>query len=120
MQSFNVQEAAQKTGLSPHTLRYYERIGLLETERDPNGYRRYSQGDLGWLRVLQCLRDTGMSIHTMQRYAQLVQEKAPPKRMLELLEAHRDEVLANLERQQEYLKVIERKIAVYQERGRLG
>lgn len=132
-----MQEAAQETGLSAHTLRYYERIGLLETQRNESGYRRYSEGDLGWLRVLQCLRDTGMPIQTMQRYAQLVQEKADPSRMQELLEtegasvqdasatdkpgkgvsssleAHRREVLDNIERQKEYLKVIERKINAY-------
>ena len=113
MQSLNVQEAAEVTGLSAHTLRYYEHIGLLQTERDESGYRRYSEGDLGWLRVLQCLRDTGMPIQTMQRYARLVHEKADPSRMRELLEAHRAEVLAHVERQKEYLKVIERKIAAY-------
>ncbi|MER3554400.1 MAG: MerR family transcriptional regulator, partial [Meiothermus sp.] len=86
--------------------------------RNESGHRRYSEGDLGWLRVLQCLRDTGMPIQTMQRYARLVQEKAPPRRMQELLEAHREEVLANLERQKEYLKVIERKIAAYQSHDR--
>ena len=113
MEYFNVQTAAQETGLSAHTLRYYERIGLLQTQRNASGYRRYTEGDLGWLRVLQCLRDTGMPIQTMQRYAGLVQQKAEPSKMRELLEAHRREVLANIERQREYLKVIEKKIAAY-------
>ena len=113
MEYFNVQAAAQETGLSAHTLRYYERIGLLQTERNTNGYRRYTEGDLGWLRVLQCLRDTGMPIQTMQRYARLVQQKAEPSKMRELLEAHRREVLANMDRQRQYLKVIEKKMAAY-------
>jgi DNA-binding transcriptional MerR regulator len=113
MKYFNVQEAAEVTGLSTHTLRYYERIGLLETERNESGYRRYSKGDISWLRVLQCLRDTGMPIHIMQQYARLVQEKADPSKMRELLEAHRAEVLANIERQKKYLKVIEAKITAY-------
>ena len=113
MEYFNVQGAAQETGLSAHTLRYYERIGLLETQRDPSGYRRYTEGDLGWLRVLQCLRDTGMPIQTMQRYARLVREKADPAEMHDLLEAHRREVLENIERQKQYLEVIEKKIAAY-------
>jgi len=52
----SIQETASETGLSAHTLRYYERIGLLRPiERSESGYRLYSDNDIGWLRFLICL-----------------------------------------------------------------
>jgi DNA-binding transcriptional MerR regulator len=113
MDFYNVQQAAQATGMTAHTLRYYERIGLLVTERNKGGSRRYSQNDLGWLNVLRCLRETGMPIQTMQQYAQLVQQKAHPSQMQHLLEAHRTVILEQMELQKQYLGVIEQKIAAY-------
>lgn len=112
-------EAARRSGFSIDTLRYYERIGLLTgIERDPGGRRRYSDGDLGWLEILRCLRDTGMPIATMRRYACLAlatgaeAEQTIPER-LEILEEHAAEVTATialLTRQQEHLA---EKIAYY-------
>jgi DNA-binding transcriptional MerR regulator len=113
MEFFDVQQASRATGISPHTLRYYERIGLLVTERNKNGSRRYSQNDLGWLNILRCLRETGMPIQTMQQYAQLVQEKAHPSQMQNLLETHRKTILKNMEQQKQFLAVIETKIGAY-------
>ena len=68
-----VQEMALVSGLSAHTLRYYERIGLLmPIPRDSSsGHRRYSSDSIGVLNTLSCLRATGMSIDDMRRYLQL-------------------------------------------------
>ena len=67
-----IQEAAAETGLSIHTLRYYERIGLIHpVDRATNGHRRYTPGDLGWIDLLKRLRATGMPIQRMQQYAAL-------------------------------------------------
>src|ERR687887_905457 len=70
----SIAEAARRTGVSVHTLRYYERAGLVVTtvERTDGGRRRYRQLDLDWITVCTRLRATGMPIRTIRRYAQLV------------------------------------------------
>ncbi|MCW3059868.1 MAG: MerR family transcriptional regulator [Capsulimonas sp.] len=74
-EGLTVQEMALESGLSTHTLRYYERIGLLTPiPRDrSSGHRRYSPDSIGVLNTLSCLRATGMSIDDMRRFLQLRQ-----------------------------------------------
>lgn len=116
-----IAEAAAATGLSAHTLRYYERDGLLldAVERASSGHRRYTERDLGWLHLLTRLRATGMPIREIREYAELVRqgESTEPQR-LALLQAHRDAVRAQLAEAAEHLAAIEMKIDVYA--GRLG
>src|SRR5262249_18466914 len=69
---FPPSQAAEQSGFSLDPLRYYERIGLLDgIARAPSGHRRFHDDDLEWLGVLRCLRDTGMPIAQMRRYAEL-------------------------------------------------
>ena len=117
----SIAEAARRTGVSVHTLRYYERAGLVLTavDRTAGGRRRYHQLDLDWIVICTRLRATGMPIRTIRRYAELV--SAGPgneQERLALLEAHRAEVTARLARTREHLKLIDHKIDVY--RGRLA
>ena len=71
-------QAAEQSGFSLDTLRYYERIGLLDDiGRAPSGHRRFREEDLEWLGVLRCLRDTGMPIAQMRRYAELARAGEP-------------------------------------------
>jgi len=116
-----IAEAAQRTGVSVHTLRYYERAGLVIThvDRTASGRRRYRHEDLVWINVCTRLRATGMPIKAILRYAELV--SAGPgneKERLALMEAHRDDVLAKLDELQENLQLIDHKIDVY--RGRVA
>jgi len=111
-----IAEAAQRTGVSVHTLRYYERAGLVVTPpgRTAGGRRRYHKLDLQWIRVCTRLRATGMPIKGIRRYAELV--SAGPgneKERLALMEAHRADVLAKLAELQENLELIDHKIDVY-------
>ena len=117
----SIAEAARRTGVSVHTLRYYERAGLVVSpvDRTSGGRRRYRGLDLKWIIICTKLRATGMPIRGLRRYAELV--AAGPgneEERLALLEAHRAEVLARLAEIQENLKIIDHKIDVY--RGSLA
>jgi len=114
----SIAEAADVSGLSPHTLRYYERAGLLEpVGRNGSGHRRYRTSDLELIRFLTRLRATGMPIREVRRYAELMQAgDATNAERLALLEQHRDAVLAGLETTAKSLELIEWKINFYKER----
>ncbi|HEY0187962.1 MAG TPA: MerR family transcriptional regulator [Cellulomonas sp.] len=117
--TWTIAEAAAATGLTPYTLRYYERDGLLLTavDRAPSGHRRYSGRDIGWLTLLTRLRTTGMPIREMREYAALVRAgDSTSAERLAILTAHRDRVLAELAEVQHHLRAIEGKIAVYTDR----
>jgi len=117
----SIAEAARRTGVSVHTLRYYERAGLVVTavDRTAGGRRRYHQIDLDWIVVCTRLRATGMPIRTIRRYAELVSAgRGNEQERLALLEAHRAEVSAKLAEIRDNLKLIDHKIDVY--RGRLA
>jgi DNA-binding transcriptional MerR regulator len=110
-----IQEAAEATGLSAHTLRYYERIGLIHPiNREGNTRRCYTVDDIGWIDFLLKLRATGMSIKDMQRYAELQRmgDETLPER-LEMLKRLRNQVEAHVEEMNEHLKLIHYKINYY-------
>ena len=68
-----IADTAGASGVSAYTLRYSERAELIDgVGRADSGHRRYSDDDLPWIQVLQCLRATGMPIRTIRRYAELV------------------------------------------------
>jgi DNA-binding transcriptional MerR regulator len=115
-----IAEASRRTGVSAHTLRYYERAGLVVTPvyRTASGRRRYRRLDLEWVQVCTRLRATGMPIRRIKRYAELVAAgHGNEKARLELLESHRDDVLARIAELQDNLRLIDHKLDVY--RGRL-
>jgi DNA-binding transcriptional MerR regulator len=119
--NLTIAEAAGRTGVSVHTLRYYERAGLVVTrvDRTAGGRRRYHQLDLDWIVICTRLRATGMPIRTIRRYAELVAAGPGNEQdRLALLEAHRADVVAKLAEVQHCLKLIDHKIDVYQ--GRLA
>ena len=101
-------QTAQRSGFSLDTLRYYERIGLLDhVERTSSGHRRFGEDDLEWLEVLRCLRDTGMPIARMRRYAELARggEATLAERLSLLTEhdAHVGERITVLQAQRRHL-----------------
>lgn len=112
------QQAATKTGLSVHTLRYYERIGLIPPiDRAPNGHRRYSESDIAWIVFLTRLRATGMPISKMQQYAELQRQgEATIAERLALLESHRRASQKQIQELSDNLAVIEHKIKYYSEK----
>jgi DNA-binding transcriptional MerR regulator len=112
-----IHEVAQATGLSAHTLRYYERIGLIHPiRREQNTHRHYTADDVGWIEFLLKLRATGMSIKDMQKYAKLQRrgDDTLPER-LEMLKSLRGNVEARISESNEHLKLICYKIEIYQQ-----
>lgn len=111
---FTIAEVAEQVGISAHTLRYYERIGLLDVARDGGGRRRYREDDLNRIRFITYLRAADLPIARIQHYFALVAAgpHTEPER-LALLEQHRDEIRARLASLETALATIELKIAVY-------
>jgi DNA-binding transcriptional MerR regulator len=111
-----IAEAAERSGLTSHTLRYYERDGLMlsPVERSSTGHRRYTDGDLRWIEMVSRLRATGMPIRDVRRYADLVRAgSGNEQERLELLRDHRRAVLHQLAEVQDHLGAIDRKIGIY-------
>jgi DNA-binding transcriptional MerR regulator len=70
--NFSIKEVAEKFNITPYTLRYYEREGLIPfVQRNNNGRRVYTDTDLGWLQIVCCMRATGMSISYIKNYVEL-------------------------------------------------
>lgn len=113
----SISDVAARTGLSAHTLRYYERIGLIApVVRAPGGQRRYAASDLDWIGFLLRLRETGMPIGQMQAFAFLRSEgnaTAPARR--QMLEQHLAEVLASITTLQNAAQALQAKIGYYRE-----
>jgi len=115
-----IQQSAQKTGLSAYTIRYYERAGLLESVgRADNGHRRFSDGDIGRLEFIKCLRSTGMPIAEIQRYMTLYRQgDRTLSARLDLLESHHQRIRRKMTELNQNLKKIEWKINYYRSLGR--
>jgi DNA-binding transcriptional MerR regulator len=110
-----IEHVAERTGLSAHTLRYYERIGLLDpVGRATSGHRRYAAKDLAWLEFLTRLRTTGMPIRHMQESAALRRQgDATIAERRVLLEVHQQMVQTHIEEIQRNLEAITQKIETY-------
>ena len=105
----------EETGFSIDTLRYYEKIGLLEeVQRNAAGQRRFSSSHLEWLSVVRCLRETGMPIAEMLHYAELTRagDHTIGERVA-LLEAHDRRVRSQIASLQDRRRYIQRKINYY-------
>lgn len=111
--------------MTAHTLRYYERVGLIQpVERAQNGHRRYSESDEAWIHFLHCMRATNMPIREMQRYAELREMgDATSLERRKILEDHQAEIAAQIEQLQQAHAILTHKIANYrkiEERIRIG
>ncbi|MFI7273111.1 MerR family transcriptional regulator [Streptomyces sp. NPDC049879] len=114
---YTISEVAAHTGLSVHTLRWYERIGLMpDVDRSHTGQRRYTNADLGWLSFVNKLRLTGMAVADMVRYADLVRQgDHTTAERRALLSTTRDDVLRRIAELTSTLAVLDFKIDLYTE-----
>ena len=111
--TLTIQQVAQQTGLSIDTLRYYERIGLLEpVARAPSGHRRYTPRDIAWIELLLRLRDTGMPRAQMARFAELRRQgdaTATERRLL--LEEHQRALEQRMRQLEQHMAALQQKIS---------
>ncbi|MER7806085.1 MerR family transcriptional regulator [Streptomyces sp900116325] len=112
---YTISEVAAFTGLTAHTLRWYERIGLMpHVDRSHTGQRRFTNRDLDWLAFVGKLRLTGMPVAHMVRYAELLREGEHTfEERQELLEATRRDVKTRIAELQDTLAVLDYKIDFY-------
>ncbi len=117
-----IAQVADAAGISVHTIRYYERAGLLAPiERNDSGHRRFTTRDVEWLVLCTKLRATGMPIRRIREYAELVRDgDGNEAERLILLEAHREDVLYRLSLVQRNLELVDHKVEVYRERLGIG
>ncbi|MFI1507653.1 MerR family transcriptional regulator [Streptomyces sp. NPDC020597] len=117
-ESLGIGEVADRTGLSVHALRFYEREGLLvgPVHRTAGGRRRYSPTDVDWLGICVRLRESGMPLAELKRFAELVRQGPgnEPER-LRLLDAHQRRVEGQIRALEECRSIIARKVGVYAE-----
>ncbi len=101
--------------MTAHTLRYYERVGLIQpVGRAHNGHRRYSEADEAWIQFLHCMRATNMPIREMQRYAELRElGDATSLERRKILEDHQAEIAAQIVALQQAHALLTHKIANY-------
>ncbi len=113
--SYSIKEVSEKFNISPYTLRYYEKEGLLPSvQRSQNGNRLYNDTDLEWLQIVCCMRATGMSIADIKDYIELClrgSDTVPERRQIIL---RQKEIIENHIREyRELLKVVNKKLQRY-------
>lgn len=111
---YSIGEFSRKTGLGIYTLRYYEHEGLLLPERTAANRRCYSERDVAWAAFILRLKETGMPIREIRRYAALRAEGADTlSARMEMLIEHRANLAAEVERLHTHMEALDVKIAFY-------
>ena len=115
---YSIHEVCERTGLSAHTLRYYENEKLLpNVGRSPGGIRQYTEEDVETLGMICCLKNTGMSLQDISRFMELTREGDQTLReRCELLEKHRDTVIKRMEEMQKHLEKVTWKVNFFTEK----
>lgn len=105
------------TGISAYTLRYYEKKGLLRVSRDDTRRRNYSEDDIEWVKFIKRLKDTGMLLRDIKHYSDLrYQGDSTMGERMKLLVQHRKSVVEERKKWDDYLRNLDEKIGIYQER----
>lgn len=113
--NYSIGEFSNLTKIGIYTLRYYEKENLIIPERTENGRRRYSEKDVKWIEFIKRLKDTGMPIKEIKKYAELraVGDSTLCERM-EMLVKHRSDLKNEISQLQEHLQKLNEKISFYQ------
>ena len=117
-----IKEVCEKYNLTPDTLRYYERVGVIpEVMRSSGGIRDYQEGDLGWVENAICMRDAGVPIEMLIEYVKLYQQgPATITARTNLLKEVREQIIENKKKYDIALEKLEYKIGRYEEAEKTG
>lgn len=113
-----ISEVAKKYELTPDTLRYYERVGLLpNVSRTSGGIRDYSEEDCRWVEYIKCMRSAGVSVETLIEYVKLFNEGAETiQARKKLLLEQREQIVARINEMNDVLAKLDWKLDGYEER----
>ncbi|MGX3010139.1 MerR family transcriptional regulator [Helicobacter sp. 23-1044] len=119
--AYTIKQVESITKVSCHTLRYWAKMGLFShIERDDNGYRYFSERDLQWVGLVQCMRQTGMSIAKVREFVELSKRgDSSLNERIAMLQTQRSEILSVLESYQNALNCIDKKIAILEAKSDL-
>ena len=113
---YSIGEFSKATGLGIHTLRYYEHEGLITPGRNSSNRRCYSDKDLAWIEFIKRLKDTGMPIKEIQRYAELrAKGNLTLNERMEMLTVHRESLNEQIKALQEHMAKLDDKIDFYRQ-----
>lgn len=114
---YTIKEVSEKTGLSIHTLRYYDKEGLLPfVERSESGIRQFRKSDLEWLSTICVLKDTGMPLKKIKEYIDLfLQGTETLETRRQIFIDHRVKLLKKIEELEKNLELVEHRIQFYDE-----
>lgn len=117
--TYSIKEVSDKTGLTSHTIRYYEKSGLLPyISRDKNGIRIFCEDDIFWIDIIKCLKNTGMKIEDIKNIVDLSLEgEHTEEKRKAILIKHRSSVLKQIEDLQKNLEKINLKIKWYENKN---
>lgn len=119
--SYTISQVAQMMGVTPSTLRYYDKEGLLPNVKRVNGIRVFEDADFPWLRILNCLKGTGMPIRQIKKYVDLCAAgDATLEQRYAIIKEQRQHVLDQIEQLNFYLKELDYKDWYYQEAIKAG
>ena len=113
---YSIGRAAKKVGVTAHTLRYYEKEGLLPfVERTPSGLRCFKDSDFEWLSVISCLKSTGMSIKDIKVFIDWCMEgDSSLEKRLEMFRRQKELVQSQIDELQKYMDKIDHTIWYYE------
>lgn len=111
-----ISKVSEKFDLSPDTLRYYERIGLIpDVKRNGSGNRDYTEKDCKWVEFVKCMRNAGLSIEVLVEYLDLVQQgESTIEDRKKLLIEQRDQLIKKIEDMKKTLDRLNYKIEIYE------
>jgi DNA-binding transcriptional MerR regulator len=119
---YSIGQAAAKAGLTTHTLRYYEKEGLLPfVERTSSGLRSFKESDFEWLGVINCLKNTGMSIKDIKTFIDWCMEgDATLQKRLDMFKRQKELVEAQIDLLQKHIEKINYKVWYYETAVKAG
>jgi MerR family transcriptional regulator, aldehyde-responsive regulator len=116
--SYTIKDVSAICNLTPYTLRYYEKVGLLPSiQRDENGKRQYTDEDLGWIQIINCMKATGMSIAYIKNYIELcMKENGSIIKRRKIMEEQKEIISEKLKSYTELLGIVNAKLDYYDEK----